>query len=302
MQITIFGAGSIGSLFAGRMAFSGFDSSVIGRPRHVAEIRKSGLRVINGKSQILSHLPAHTHFQPGLIKPDVLFITTKAYDNFQVAEILQRQLKPGIPLVLIQNGMGNETAFMESLPNNPIFRAITTEAAELITPGVVKHVAFGRTSFNGITGDENGFKTDIKAILEKSGFQSRIARDIQLTMWQKLLANAAICPLAALLHVPNGLILEKPSNQRIFDALLAEGLRLAKQSVPDADFSQTRQFILKVIKKTANNKCSMLQDIERGRRTEIDFLNGFIVQESKRRGLNAPVNAAVTNLVHQLEP
>ncbi|MFW9855675.1 MAG: ketopantoate reductase family protein [Candidatus Thorarchaeota archaeon] len=302
MQITIFGAGSIGSLFAGRLAFSGFDSSVIGRPRHIAEIRKSGLRVINGKSQILSHLPAHTHFQPDLIKPDVLFITTKAYDNAQVATILRRQLNPGVPLVLIQNGMGNEAAFIESLPSHPIFRAITTEAAELITPGIVKHVAFGRTSFNGITGDENGFKSEIKTILERSGFQSQIARNIHVTMWRKLLTNATICPLAALLRVPNGLILEKPSNQRIFDALLAEGLRLAQRNVPDADFSQTRQFILKVIKKTADNKCSMLQDIERGRRTEIDFLNGFIAQESERWGLNAPVNAAVTDLVHQLEP
>lgn len=301
MHITIFGAGSIGSLFAGRLAYSGFDSSVVGRPPHVTEIRKRGLRVVNGESEILSHLPAHTHFQPEVTKLDALFITTKAYDNVKVARILQNQLKPGIPLVLIQNGMGNEKVFEQTFPNNPIFRAITTEAAELIYPGTVKHVASGRTSLDSITGDGNGFKTTVNSILKKSGFQARIAPDIQLAMWRKLLTNAAICPLAALLHVPNGQVLEKPSVRRIFDLIIEEGLRVAQQNLPDADFSLTRDFILSVIKKTAENKCSMLQDIERGRRTEIDFLNGFIVQESHRWGYKAPVNAAVTDLVHQVE-
>lgn len=301
MNITIFGAGSIGSLFAGRLAYSGFESSVIGRPPHVTEIKKRGLRVINGETEILSHLPAHTHFQPDTVKPDAVFITTKAYDNVVVAKILQSQLKPEIPLLLIQNGMGNEEIFKQTFPNNPIFRAITTEAAELISPGTVKHVAFGRTSLGGITGDGNGFKTAVRSILEKSGFQTRIAPDIQLAMWQKLMTNAAICPLAALLGVKNGLILEKPSVRRIFDLIIEEGLRVAQQDLPDADFSQTRDFILNVINKTSENKCSMLQDIERGRRTEIDFLNGFIVQESRRGGYKAPVNAAVTDLIRQVE-
>ena len=71
--------------------------------------------------------------------------------------------------------------------------------------------------------------------------------------------------------------------------------------LPQEDFSTSREFILNIIEKTRNNKCSMLQDIERGRRTEIDFMNGFIVRESSRYGLKTPINAAITELIRYLE-
>lgn len=137
--------------------------------------------------------------------------------------------------------------------------------------------------------------------MNDSGFSTRITNNIKLKMWQKLLTNAVICPLAALLHVPNGKILQKQSIQRIFDAILREGLELAQFNLPDEDFSSTRDYILNVIDKTKENKCSMLQDIERGRRTEIDFLNGFIVKESQRIGIKAPVNAAIADLIRHIE-
>jgi len=95
--------------------------------------------------------------------------------------------------------------------------------------------------------------------------------------------------------------LDHPSTERIFDAILDEGIALAKHLLPQEDFSTSREFILTIIEKTRNNKCSMLQDIERGRRTEIDFMNGFIVRESRRHGLKAPVNAAITELIRYLE-
>ncbi len=197
--------------------------------------------------------------------------------------------------------MGNEKIFQEILPENPIYRAITTEAAEVVTPGIIKHVAFGKTSFGTIVGNGNGFGTRVEQILSSSGFKVKEANDIHLRMWYKLLANAAICPLGAILHVRNGDIIQRPSFKRIFDAIIEEGIALANVYLPNEDFSQTREFILNIIEKTRENKCSMLQDIERGRRTEINFMNGFIARESRNRGLKAPVNAMITDLVGYLE-
>jgi 2-dehydropantoate 2-reductase len=197
--------------------------------------------------------------------------------------------------------MGNEEVFRHCFPRNPIFRAITTEAAELIYPGIVKHVAFGKTSFGVIAGEENGYGPQFQSIMQNSGFSTKKTEKIQLKMWQKVITNATICPLGALLHVPNGQILEKPSINQIFDAILEEGIAVAKQNLPDEDFSQTRDFIIRVMEITKNNRCSMLQDIERGRKTEIDYMNGFIVRESRRLGLKAPVNAAIADLIRHLE-
>ncbi|UCE14247.1 MAG: 2-dehydropantoate 2-reductase [Candidatus Heimdallarchaeota archaeon] len=301
MNITVFGAGSIGSLFAGRMAYSGFDVAVVGRDPHVTEIRRKGLRIIESHQELLTHFPAETQFQPEVLTPDAILVTTKAYDNSVVAHSLAGRIIEETPILIMQNGMGNEEAFHQVFPKNPILRAITTEAAELIHPGIVKHVAFGKTSFGGIYGSEDGFGPKIQEIMNNSGLKTKKSKKIQVTMWQKLLTNSTICPLAALLHVPNGQILKKPSIQRIFDKIIEEGLVLANHYVPDEDFSMTREFILKVIEKTKDNRCSMLQDIERKRRTEIDYLNGFIVQESHQLGMKAPVNAAITDLIRHLE-
>ncbi|MFX0211138.1 MAG: ketopantoate reductase family protein [Candidatus Hodarchaeota archaeon] len=301
MNLAIFGAGSIGSLFAGRIAYSGFNISVVGRNPHVTEIRRKGLRIIENQQEIISHFPADTDFQPEIIKPNAVLITTKAYDNSIVAHTLAGKLTEKTPILILQNGMGNETVFQRTFPKNPIIRAITTEAAELIHPGVIKHVSFGKTSFDIISGQENGYSSKIRNIMNKSGFNTKKTQNIQLTMWQKLLTNSAICPLAALLHVPNGQILQKDSIQQIFDAILEEGIAVATRNLPNEDFSMTRDFALNVIEKTKDNRCSMLQDIERGRRTEIDYLNGFIVRESHRLGLKAPVNAAIADLIRHIE-
>lgn len=301
MNVTVFGAGSIGSLFAGRMAYSGFDVAVIGRDPHITEIRRKGLRIIENHQELLSHFPAETHFQPEVLAPDAILVTTKAYDNSVVARSMAGRIIEETPIFIMQNGMGNEKVFHEFFPKNPIFRAITTEAAELIHPGIVKHVAFGKTSFGCIFGSKDGFGPKMQKMMNNSGFKTKKASNIYVTMWQKLLTNATICPLAALLHVPNGQILKKPSIQKIFDKIIEEGLVLANHYLPDEDFSLTREYILTVIEKTKDNRCSMLQDIERKRRTEIDYLNGFIVQESRQLGMKAPVNAAIADLIRHLE-
>ena len=301
MNITVIGAGSIGSLFAGRIAYSGFDVGVIGRAPHVTKIREHGLTIIEQPEDLKSFFPAETHFLPSHQESDAICITAKAYSNEIIANTLANKIDKKTPLFLIQNGMGNEKIFAKKLPDNPIYRAVTTEAAELLNPGIVKHVAFGKTQFGLISGKTNGFRNQVRRILSSSGFKVNEEKNIELKMWYKLLANATICPLSTILNSRNGEILRRPSFEKIFDAILEEGITLANHFLPDEDFSESKEFITQVIQKTRDNKCSMLQDIERGRRTEIDFINGFIARESQARGLKAPVNTAITDLIRHIE-
>ena len=104
MNITVFGAGSIGSLFAGRIAYSGFEVAVVGRNPHITEINKKGLRIIEDQEEILSHFPAATKFPPNIVNPDAIFVTTKAYDNKTVAHGLTGKIATDIPIFLLQNG------------------------------------------------------------------------------------------------------------------------------------------------------------------------------------------------------
>ncbi len=301
MNISVIGAGSIGSLFAGRVAYSGFDVDVVGRKDHVSKIQEKGLTILEDNQNIVSFFPAKTEFNPRQQNSDALFVTTKAYDNNTVAKTLSNKINKETPIFLIQNGMGNEDIFKKTLPKNPIYRAVTTEAAELLKPAVVKHVAFGKTSFGIVSGKGNGFSRQVEKILSSSGFDIKETPNIQLKMWYKLLANAAICPLGTILHAKNGEILKRPSFVRIFNAILDEGIVLANQLLPEEDFSASPDFIKEVINKTQDNKCSMLQDVERGRRTEIDFINGFIARESQAYGMKAPVNSAITDIIRHLE-
>ncbi|MCK5344877.1 MAG: 2-dehydropantoate 2-reductase, partial [Candidatus Heimdallarchaeota archaeon] len=246
MNISVIGAGSIGSLFAGRVAYSGFDVDVVGRKAHIKKIQEKGLTILEQGTNIVSYFPAKTEYNPTKQDSDAIFVTTKAYDNQTVAESLSNGLNIETPIFLIQNGMGNEDIFKKVLPENPIYRAVTTEAAELIQPAVVKHVAFGKTFFGIVSGKGNGFSNQVEKILSSSGFQIKETQNIQLKMWYKLLANAAICPLGTILHSKNGEILKRPSFVRIFNAILDEGIALANHLLPDEDFSASRDFIKEV--------------------------------------------------------
>jgi 2-dehydropantoate 2-reductase len=230
---------------------------------------------------------------------EVLIIAVKAYDTKGVAASYRRIVPLETTVLSLQNGLGNiET--LQSVLKNELLAGSTTEGAFSLGPGSVVHTGRGLT----IIGDPRGTKSDtssrIKIAFEDAGFQTKISSNMTGVLWTKAIVNAAINPLSGLTRLPNGALAKSAEIHEIGLRVMEEGI-----SVSHAErvrlAGDPRKFWRRILLSTKANKSSMLQDIERGRMTEIRQLNGAILSRGKTRGVETPTNWVLTKLVLGIE-
>jgi 2-dehydropantoate 2-reductase len=145
-------------------------------------------------------------------------------------------------------------------------------------------------------GGENPLAAEVAALLASAGLEAQARADLPSLLWEKLLVNAAINPLTALTGLPNGGLAEDKLLRDLMLAAVAEGAAVAAAEGVALPEDPVRRAV-EVCRRTAQNRSSMLQDLDRGRRTEVDAINGFIVRKAKVYGIPAPVNGALYALV-----
>ncbi|MHA1846132.1 MAG: ketopantoate reductase family protein [Promethearchaeota archaeon] len=309
MDVVVFGAGSIGSLFAAFLANGGASVSVVARPDHLGAIKKDGLVVedINGDEKIAVNNINVIEDPKDIYKHDVIFLSVKAFD---LESVLLQFKHDGVintsrhVFVILQNGLGNENIIQKIFPNIPLIRIVTSNGAFLKKPGVVVHTGTGDT-YMGVWDDAgregvHDITNQIAKHLSNSVNDVKITRDISRKTWEKAIINVGINAIGAIFKVKNGDILKNPHLKEISDNLVLEALRVAKlaSNIEDHDGIQA---VATVLKKTAENKNSMLQDLEHGRKTEIDFINGSISKKGSELGISTPWNDVITKIIHGLE-
>jgi 2-dehydropantoate 2-reductase len=137
--------------------------------------------------------------------------------------------------------------------------------------------------------------------LSKAGFETHLEKGIDSLVWSKLVINVGINALTALTGLPNGRLLDFPQTRALMGDLVAEAARVAKARGVPLSYTEPLAMVYTVAEKTGRNRSSMLQDFDRRRPSEIDFINGAIVREAESLGLEAPVNRTVTRLVQALD-
>ena len=306
VKVLFWGSGSIGSLFGGLLSLlPELSVTLLGRDPHIETIQRKGL-IIRRRTKKDLLIPAFKGYSilPKVTEPfDVVFVTCKARDNAESASDLE--LKGAIgrntKLVIVQNGVGNEEYFLHLVPKDHIYRIITTEGALLLEPGVVMHSGPGKTSIGKPYADNDEFSDQLGTWLSYVGLDSVATNEIQMKTWAKLLINAPINPIATLYHVKNGELITNPDLKKLLEAVVNETVEIfRRRNIPFEDTDPINS-VLNVALATAGNKCSMLQDIEKGRRTEIDFLNGRLLQEAHLAGIPAPLNEELTLKIKKLE-
>lgn len=297
MKVLVFGAGAIGSLVGG-MLHGPHEVTLVARRAHVEAIRRSGLR-ITGIRQRTVPLAAVTELAPGTAA-DIVLLTTKAYDTAAAIEALGPNLEGSPILCSLQNGVGNYEALQAAFPTRPVLGATTTMGALLEGPGVVRYAGIGDTLVGGAPKDLGTAATLARA-LRDAGFNALGVPDIRGPLWQKAIVNAAINPLSALEGVPNGELLARPDLRERMERVATECAAIAraiKVALPEKD---TFAVVLRVAERTADNRNSMLQSLDRGRRTEIDAIVGAFLRAAQRVGLEAPESAKLYEAVRARE-
>jgi 2-dehydropantoate 2-reductase len=322
-KVLIYGAGAIGSFFGyllsevegadraeGRKVKTSLiaeNVALLGRPGHIERIKERGLEIslAEGESPLSIRFRHSFTDLDELAKsefaPEVVFVTVKAHalpavlDELRGSGLLEGKLKEA-SFVLLMNGMGNRERF--DLSDDRIFEGITSVGVVFSADGKIELKGRGKTVFEaGICDDLKRF---IGSRLAEKGFLVEFAPDFRRQQWMKLFANAVINPITALTREKNGIVLS-PHLAQVVERIVEECVAVAEKEGQKFDEQEVQKFVRTVAKNTAGNTSSMLQDILRGRRAEIDAINGFVLNRAKRHGMEAPANETLWGMVGAIE-
>ncbi len=295
VRIVVFGAGAIGSFFGGLLSRR-HDVTLIGRKEHVAAIRAHGLR-ITGKTAMIARPRTATRVPAGA-KPELILITTKSYDTHN-ATIALRPFADDALFVTVQNGLGNAETISKVAKR--VVAGTTTNGVTFLGPGEIRHAGVGETVLGAWVGIREADLVRLRDLLADAGIVVRITDDVKTELWSKLVVNASINPLAALAGVPNGRLLRDKDLLASLEAVCREATSVAKAEGAAVDPDDLLHRTVLVARRTAANRGSMLQDLDRGRRTEIDSITGAVVRAADRHGIPVPLSRALFALVRARE-
>jgi 2-dehydropantoate 2-reductase len=296
MRIGIVGAGSLGTLFGHRLAAHNEVLLLEQRPDVVDAVRRNGL-LVDGESR-----PARATGEPReLFDVQVLFVFVRATDTLRALRPFAAQLSPATAIVSLQNGLGNEEAIKTCLGSTiPLVIGATTESALSIAPGEVRRIGEGTTVL-GSAGASPEACNRVVRLLVDAGFAASAAYDIRPHLWGKLIANAAINPISALLDRPNGIVLTDEYAGEVARSLAQEAATVANAMRIPLPFSDPWSYVRTIVEQTAELDNSMLFDLRSGARTEVDFINGAVVAAGRRAAVPTPYNETLTALVKARE-
>ncbi len=296
MRILVFGAGSLGCALGGILARR-HEIILVGRRENMDAVKRNGLRL---SGDIEATLRVETHeTAEGLEPPDLMILTTKSYHTKHVVDTLMPMPWADTPVLTLQNGLGN-LELIRTWKGPKAFGGTTTMGSSLTSPGNVRISGLGRTVI-GSDMDALGAKRLAEAF-SACGLIVDVKMDISGEIWAKAIVNACINPLTAILRVPNGKLLESETISRLMSELCDECVAVAKSAdvvLPDVRMIDR---VRAVAENTAENRSSMLRDVELGRRTEIAQMNGMICRIGSHHGVHSPLNRAMAAMVEALVP
>lgn len=232
---------------------------------------------------------------PRLPELDIALVFNKTYQLDRVASEVHGSVKPHGLVMCFQNGMGGDRLLRAANPDKTIAAGILFEGVTLDQTGDILHKGTG-TTWLSLSPEAEAKHASILSLLRLGGFDLRVKSDIRSVQWTKLAANAAINPLTALTGMKNKQVAEHPLLRNIASAVAAEITRVAEhEQIPrDGEYLES---ILYVAMRTGENTSSMLVDIRQQRNTEVDYINGAVVQLGRKHKIQTPVNQMLIDLV-----
>jgi len=296
-RIGIIGAGAMGTLFGYHLA-KDCDVTILDSNAAVgAAIARDGLVVNDGEPRKV----VVAHAARDLYGSNALFLFVKAVDTLRALRPFAGELNPASPIVSLQNGVGNEDAIKTALGGAvPVILGITTESSQTLRAGCVQASQEGNTILGSSTASSKTSRM-VADLLTASGLRASVVYDIRPHLWGKLVANAAINALSALLDCEAGAIPKDANAAHLAEALADEAASVAAALKINLPFVSPWQYVTQVIELGAGAKSSMAFDLESGHPSEIDHINGAVVAFGRRTGTPTPYNDAMVRLIKARE-
>jgi 2-dehydropantoate 2-reductase len=298
VRVGIIGSGAMGTLFGYHLA-SACEVTMLDSNRAILdEIERSGGLSVNDAPPRPVRVGRSSR---ELYGSNFVFLFVKAVDTLRALRPFAGELSPSTPIVSLQNGVGNEDAIKTALGGAvPVVLGITTESSLTVAPGRVRSSQEGNTII-GSGGASPSASRSVVDLLMKSDMKATVVYDIRPHLWGKLVANAAINALSALLDCESGEILKDPNAARLAEALAEEAAEVAAALKINLPFANPWQYVAEVIAVGADTKSSMAFDLESGHPSEIDHINGAVCAAGRRTGVPTPYNDAMVRLIKAKE-
>ena len=299
----------MGLVFGALLRRAGHAVTLLGRRAHIAAIRSGGLRVegLWGDHRVTGFTLAGDASRI-TERFDAILMAVKAYDTEAMAQTVAPLLAPQGVMISLQNGLGNAELLARHAGPRPVLAARVIFGAEVQAPARVRVTVYADPVLIGSWPAGQGNDAPARMWADRcaaAGIPTAYCDDILPALWGKVLYNAALNPLGALLGVPYGALSETPHTRAIMDAVIDEAFAVAVAegvALPWASAAEYRAvFYDRLVPSTSTHRSSMLQDLQRGRRTEIDAINGEVWKRGARHGIATPTNALLTRLVHARE-
>lgn len=299
-RVVIVGAGAMGCLFAARIAEQGADVTVIDvDQKRLAAIAQDGITLTDDNgSRTLRVGAALAADVAGPVDLVVLF-TKGVHSAAAVRSVAHLAADRPIALTL-QNGIGNAELLAEGFGADHVLMGTAHVPADFSGLSAVATHGFGHLDLGGFTPAAQAYAPGVAALLQKAGFDSHVASDANVAVWQKVAFNAALNATGMICQVPNAGVDNEPG-RRIAVKVVEETVAVAAAAGIRIDRDHIVATVDQALREHAHHKASMLQDREHGRATEIETINGAIAREGTRLGVATPVCDTLADLVRMIE-
>lgn len=293
LRFAVIGAGAVGCYFGGILARAGHHVTLIGRPHHVSAIHQQGLLLTTQSFE--EHIKLHASTELTAIHDaDVILFCVKSTDTIATATQAKPYLSDHAVILSLQNGVEN-AELIRSVLSHQVIPAVVYVATEMVGDGHVKHNGRGELVIGSSSDSEL-----IASVLSAAAIPTQVSDNVIGALWAKLIVNCAYNALSAITQLPYGQLVQQEGVPRMMEELVVECLAVAS-AAGVVVLGDSRANVKQIAITMAEQTSSTAQDLARGKRSEIDFLNGYVDRQGQLHQVPTTLNHALTSLVKMLE-
>jgi 2-dehydropantoate 2-reductase len=294
-QIIFVGAGSVGGFFGAHLAKNNPNVSFLLRPRTLEAVKQNGLTIRSAGGSFTVRPPVASDARE-LPKPDLIVLGVKAYDLDEVMEQIEPILTKKTVLLTLQNGIDTEDRLITRIQRDCVVGGVAYIYSKIAEPGVIDHYKKGAVAIGELMGHESERLLAIRDLFASAGIPCHLSKDLRRSKWEKMCWNCVFNPITVLIDDRVAKALDHPEMTGVIRQIVGECAAISAALKVPLPLDMPER-VVKASQEIRDIHTSMYDDWKAGRRTEIDSLNGFIVEQGRKLGIPTPVNEALTAMI-----